>query len=128
MLKKQQILELKRMGQLRPKEELKKIKSLLSKIDKDLVKSLSNVENDEALDIAKYLLISKLKELQLNIEIEFKKKKNHTKKTHSGIGFIQHKISKIPSKIKLIEVDYDKEEFKKFNVFIDSIKRDLENV
>lgn len=109
-------------------KELKRIKKLLKSLDKKLVKSLKKVSDEDVLAMSKYLLISKLKEIQLTIEHEFSKKKKQLGRNHSGVDYLQHKISQIKAKINLFEIDFNEEEFKKLKDFLNKLKEEVRNV
>jgi len=109
------------------RKRLKLIKFFLKKIDKNSLKYLKKIKPQEQLELSKYLLISKLKLRCLEIENEFLRKKK-AKKLDLKFYYLKNKISKIPAKIKLFELNMTKEEFKKINSFLKNIEENLKNV
>ncbi len=87
-------------------------------------KGFNNVD-DEVVAL-KYIIVSKLKEKVLDLERAFYEKKN--KGDHSGINYVGHKIKKLLPKIRLFEIDFSKEEFKKIYGLIFNIEKELKDV
>ena len=108
--------------------EKKALLSFLKVIDPSYRFSKKGLPKDEVITLLKYVVVSKLKEKHLDLEHEFLKRTKGSKKLHSGALYIGHKISLLPSKIALFEVDFSRVEFKKLWTLIESIEKGLEEV
>lgn len=108
--------------------ELRKLESFLKILDKKLLRRLRSVKEENQLDLAKYLVIAKLKEIHLTLLHEFGESVRDYAKDGSHYDFIRHKLGQLPSKIHIFETDFDKEEFKKLINFIDKLRKEVKDV
>jgi hypothetical protein len=109
-------------------EEKKKLFYFLSLIDRKLYSQIKRLPPLEQIDALQYSIASTLRNIHLDLEREFEKKKSHIKKSHSGIDYIGHQIALLPSKIRYFEVDFDKGEFKKILSLIKRIQKEVDHV
>ncbi len=93
-------------------------KGLLKKEHHEKIISLKNKE--EKINLLKYLLISQIKLLYLELELLLNNSSLKEKKEDFEILLI--KSSTIPSKISILEVDFNEKDFKKILSLIENIK------
>jgi len=110
------------------RRERRKLSWFLKELDRDLHVKVRRLKKHERIEVLRYIVVAKLKDKLLELEHRFERKKNDLKKSHSGIDYLEHKIQKIPSRIRLFEVDYLEEEFKKICRLLISIEKEVDNV
>ncbi len=110
------------------KYELKKLKEFLRVLDKSFLRSLRRVKKAERISLVKYLILSKLKEIHLNLVNKFSEKVIDYRKEGSNYIYVRHKLHQFPHKLKIFEGDFTKEEFKKIMNYLSLLKREIKNV
>jgi len=97
------------------KDLLKISKGFIDKKHHKKIKSLKNEE--EKINLLKYLIISKIKLMQIELEILLKNSKKS-----ADFEILLLKISNISHKITLLEHNLNEKDFKKIELLIDDIK------
>jgi hypothetical protein len=108
------------------KKDVKSILKLAKKIvAKDVYKKLKKVKDEEELrEAAKYSLISALKKEEHEINNQIKKFEEESK----DVFFAKNKALLIPSKIKHLQVEFDKKEFEKLMELLKEAKKEVANL
>jgi alkyl hydroperoxide reductase subunit AhpF len=97
------------------KDLLKISKGFIDKKHHKKIKSLKNEE--EKINLLKYLIISKIKLMQIELEILLKNSKKS-----ADFEILLLKISNISHKITLLEHNLNEKDFKKIELLIEDIK------
>jgi hypothetical protein len=102
--------------------DFKKIKNLSEKfIHKDRHKKIFKIKDkEERLIVLKNSLVSELRLKHLDFELKLKKLKDKKKRNLIGL-----KSNLIPSKINLLQVDFNEKDFKKINTLLEKLEEEL---
>jgi len=105
------------------KKDVKSILKLTKKVvAKNVYKKLKKVKDkNELKEAAKYSLISALKKEEHEIRIQIKKLEEELK----HVFFAKNKALLIPSKIKHLQVEFDKKEFDKLLKLLKETKKEI---
>ena len=105
--------------------EFKHLKEISKKfINKNRHKKIDKIkDSEEKLTVLKNSLVSELRLKHLNLELKLKKLKDKKKK-----HLIVLKSNIVPSKINLLQMNFNEKDFKKIDSLLDKLEMEVNNV
>lgn len=112
----------------RQRKRMKDYAWFLKKLEKELHLKIKKIPKEQREEAYRYIIISKLKEKAMDLEKMCIEKKRDTRKEDTHLEYILHKTTTLPSKIRIFETEFKRQEFKKIIRLIESIEGELKDV